>query len=234
MSATWYNLLPRDVGVVVVAAGSGSRAGPGDRKQFRTLAGIPLLLHAVNTFRRHSEVDALVIALPTDVVNAPPEWLARLLDDRITMVAGGKTRRDSTRAGLDALPVECKTVLIHDGARPLIDEEIVDSVIAMARTGVGAVPAVPVTETLKRAAANKIITATVPRDDLWRAQTPQGFPRDMLESAFRSDCQDATDESQMVERSGGQVKIVMGKASNIKVTEPGDFAIAEAILASQS
>ena len=222
---------PPDVGVVVVAAGAGLRAGPGEPKQFRPIAGVPMLLRALRPFTSHPAVAQVVVALPPRHAAAPPEWLARLAGGRLALVAGGAVRADSVRAGLGALREDVTLVLIHDAARPFVSRETIDAVVARARTGVGAVAAVPVSDTLKEASGGDRVTRTVAREGLWRAQTPQGFPRAMLAAAYAapSDDPSPTDDAAACERAGFPVEVVPDTTGNIKVTTAEDFRLAEAL-----
>ena len=222
-----------DVGVVVVAAGAGVRAGPGEPKQFRPILGVPMLVRALRPFTSHPEVAHVVVALPPAYVERPPEWLAKLLGERLSLVAGGAQRADSVRAGLAALPVAAAVILVHDAARPFVGRSTIDVVIARARAGVGAVPAVPVGDTVKEVVEQNRITKTVERNHLWRAQTPQGFPRQMLEAAYarRSSGKRAapTDDAELCERAGFPVEVVTDSPYNVKITTTDDFRIAEAL-----
>jgi len=228
--------LPPDVGVIIAAAGRGTRVG-GTPKQFRDLAGVPVLLRALRPFTSHPAVRSTVVVLPEDAAASPPSWLQPLLGDRLRVVAGGRERTDSVRAGLSALPAECDVVLVHDGARPLVSRETIDAVITVAREGHGALAAVPLGDTLKASVAGPsgpVVERTVPRDGLWRAQTPQGFPRSLLERAIAAAHEagtPATDDAELVERVGLTVRIVPDQPSNLKLTTPADFALAEAWLA---
>jgi 2-C-methyl-D-erythritol 4-phosphate cytidylyltransferase len=230
---SWWESLPRDVGVVIVAAGQGARLGGETPKQFRAVGGVPMLLRAIRPFAAHPEVSGLAVVLPADVAAAPPSWLQELSGPALRLVAGGAERSDSAMAGVAALAPECVIVLVHDAARPFVDQAIIDAVVARAREGKGAVPAVPVGDTLKEAAAPErggAIARTVPRDGLWRAQTPQGFPRPMLERAYaaaRSQGRGATDDAALVEATGAPVTLVPGSEQNIKVTTAVDFRLAE-------
>jgi 2-C-methyl-D-erythritol 4-phosphate cytidylyltransferase len=223
---------PPDVGVVVVAAGSGVRAGPGELKQFRPIAGIPLLLRALRPFTSHPAVTQVVVVLPAGVAERPPDWLAPLRGNRLTLVAGGATRTASVRAGLTALAPDARVALIHDAARPFVGRETIDRVIARARAGVGAVAAVRVSDTIKEVAGPNVVTRTVSRTGLWRAQTPQGFPRAMLEEAYGlldGSASPPTDDAELCERAGFPVEVVPDSAENVKVTTREDFQIAEAL-----
>lgn len=214
---------------MVVAAGQGLRAGGGVPKQFREVAGAPLVLHALRPFLRHPEVSCVVLALPAAEAAAPPSWLGELAGDRLRLVAGGATRQDSTRAGLAALPPECGIVLVHDGARPLVEDALIDAIIAEARHGRGAIAAVPQSDTLKQVEGRRV-SRTLPREGLWRAQTPQGFPRALLERGITGARVVMTDEAGLVEAVGGEVVVVASSVRNIKVTTADDFRLAELLL----
>jgi 2-C-methyl-D-erythritol 4-phosphate cytidylyltransferase len=228
--------LPRDVGVVVVAAGQGNRLGGGIPKQFRDIAGVPLVLRALRPFLSHPDVARLTLVLPREQVTAPPDWLAALVGPQLSLVGGGAERRDSVVAGLAALPAECRIILVHDGARPFVERATIDAVLEHARQGWGAVPAIPVSDTLKETASDggQRVSRTVPRERLWRAQTPQGFPREMLERAHATSMgggSGPTDDATLVERLGEPVCIVPDSIRNFKVTTAEDLALAELIAA---
>jgi 2-C-methyl-D-erythritol 4-phosphate cytidylyltransferase len=227
---SWPGASPPDVGVVIVAAGAGVRAGPGEPKQFRPVHGIPLLLRTLRPFTSHPAVGVVVVALPAGCAAEPPSWLRPLVGERLVFVAGGAMRADSVRAGLAALPAAVGVVLVHDGVRPFVSRDTIDAVIRTARTGVGAVAAVPLSDTLKEVAVPPRVARTVQRDGLWRAQTPQGFPRQMLERAYAAlGPGDAppTDDAALCERAGLPVEVVPDRSSNLKVTTADDFRIAE-------
>lgn len=217
------------MGVVVVAAGKGERAGGGTLKQFREIAGVPLVLRALRPFSTHPDVAHLVVVIPPEFAARPPEWLAVLRGGSLSLAAGGAERSDSVAAGIAALPKECRIVLIHDGARPFVERSTIDAVVAAAREGTGAIPAIPVSDTLKRVEGDpQAIRETVPRSDLWRAQTPQGFPRELIERAYaRSNGHEATDDAALVEALGETVVVVLGSTRNLKLTTAEDFALAE-------
>lgn len=218
--------------MIVVAAGQGLRVGGAVPKQFQEVAGAPLVLHAVRPFLRHQAVHSVVLVLPASAAASPPEWLAPLLGERLLVTAGGATRTDSTRCGLAALPASAAIVLVHDGARPNPDPAVIDAVIAEARRGHGAVAAIPVSDTLKEAGPDGVVRRTVPREGLWRAQTPQGFPRQLLAQALAADGADGsgTDDAMLVERLGATVRLVPDTPENLKVTTPGDLLLAAALL----
>lgn len=223
---------PPDVGVVVVAAGASVRAGPGEPKQFRPIVGVPMLLRALRPFTSHPAVGHVVVVLPGAYVERPPDWLAKLAGERLVLARGGAERRDSVRAGLAALRAQATVVLVHDAARPFPSRATIDDVITRARRGVGAVAALPLTDTVKDVDETRRIHHTVPRDRLWRAQTPQGFPRRMLEDAYaQPGAHDPppTDDAELCERCGFVVEVVADSSQNLKVTTGDDFRLAEAL-----
>ena len=221
----------------MVAAGSGVRAGGGVPKQFREVGGVPVVLRALRPFLAHPQVRDLVLVLPPPVVASLPSWLAPLVGERLRVAAGGGERMDSVEAGLRELGPEVTLVLVHDGARPFPDRDVIDGVLAAARRGVGAVAAVPVSDTLKEAAPGgdptcPRVARTVARTALWRAQTPQGFPRGMLEAALaraRATGAVATDDAELVEALGETVVLVPDSLQNLKLTSAEDFRLAEVL-----
>ncbi|OLC97708.1 MAG: 2-C-methyl-D-erythritol 4-phosphate cytidylyltransferase [Gemmatimonadetes bacterium 13_1_40CM_2_70_7] len=222
-----------DVGVVIVAAGAGVRAGPGEPKQFRSILGVPMLLRALRPFTSHPDVDHVVVTLPPGYAERPPDWLGRLAGERLTLVAGGETRAHSVAAGLKALRASA-VVLVHDAARPFVVRGTIDAVIARARTGVAAIAALPVSDTVKEVTddTGRRVARTVPRERLWRAQTPQGFPREMLDQVYAGLGKldgAATDDAELCERVGLPVEVVPDSPHNLKVTTAEDFRIAEAL-----
>lgn len=222
------------VGVVIVAGGSGSRVGGGELKQLRWVAGKPMLLHSLQTFQKFLEVAMVVCVMPRQYAGDPPPWLFQSDPDRLLISVGGTTRAESVANGLEDLPAECTTVLIHDAARPLVSEAMIRRVIDEAKKGHGAIAALPVVDTLKRVDAEGRIVETVAREGLWRAQTPQGFPRDVIERAHREAKAggwhvSATDDAALCERLGIPVHVVRGSEAAMKVTDESDFARAESL-----
>ncbi len=195
-----------------------------------------MLLRAIRPFASHPEVEHIVVVLPAADSTSPPPWLAGLVGDSLTLAAGGAERSDSVAHGLSALPGHCKLVLVHDAARPLVDRPTIDRVIGVARNGAGAVPAIPLGDTVKEVGpddASLTVRATVPRERLWRAQTPQGAPRGLLEEAYaraRGEGLRGTDDAVLLERLGVPVRLVQGSSLNFKVTTEEDFRLAEAVL----
>ncbi|GAC1516768.1 MAG: hypothetical protein NVS1B4_13780 [Gemmatimonadaceae bacterium] len=231
-----------DVGVIVVAGGRGSRmtgesesvsAGARELKQFRWLAGKPMLLHSLLTFQERTDVAIVVAVLPREYVGDPPPWIYQADLERLLIGVGGRERGDSVWNGLEDLPPDVTIVVVHDAARPLVDAATIDRVIAAAREGTGAVAALPVVDTLKEVGDDGAVIRTVPREGLWRAQTPQAFPRSMLEDAYvkaRADRRTATDDAGLCEAAGHPVVVVRGSERAVKVTDEADFARLEAWL----
>jgi 2-C-methyl-D-erythritol 4-phosphate cytidylyltransferase len=222
----------RDVGVVIVAAGSGTRAASAEPKQFRWVAGKPMLLHSVQAFMDRPDVLAVVCVLPERYAGDPPPWLFQVDVERLLVSVGGRTRTESVYHGLEDLPDEAGIVLIHDAARPLVGQRTIERVIAEVRAGRAATAALPVVDTLKEAGEDGRVARTVPRDGLWRAQTPQGFPREMILRAHadaRRRGVSATDDAALCEHLGEQVVVVRGSERAMKVTDEEDFARVEAL-----
>lgn len=222
---------PPDVGVVIVAGGSGSRVGGTELKQFRWVAGKPMLLHSLQMFMMRADVASVVCVLPRDFVADPPPWIFQCDVERLMLSIGGRTRSESVANGLDDLPDEARVVLVHDAARPLVDEATIERVVASAREGMATVAALPVVDTLKEVDGSGLIVRTVAREGLWRAQTPQGFPRETIVRAHRearhAQLFTATDDASLCERLGIPVRVVAGSERAIKITEEADFARAE-------
>lgn len=227
---------PRDVGVIIVAGGSGSRIGGEELKQFRWVAGKPMLLHSVQAFMARPDVGMVVCVLPQRYAGDPPPWLFQCDVDRLMVSVGGRTRSESVANGLDDLADEAEIVLVHDAARPLVDSATIDRVVSGVRGGTSTIAAMPVVDTLKEVNEDGLIVRTVDRDGVWRAQTPQGFPRRVLVDAHRRASVDhiaSSDDAALCERLGIPVRVVRGSERALKVTEPGDFARVDAMFGMQ-
>ncbi|GAA2530222.1 2-C-methyl-D-erythritol 4-phosphate cytidylyltransferase [Winogradskya humida] len=218
-----------DVAVLVPAAGSGVRLGPGAPKALRLLGGEPLLVHAVRRVAAAPSVRVIVVAAPAAEVEAVRELLAAVAP--VIVVAGGAERQDSVAAALAVVPADVAIVLVHDAARALTPPELVESVAAAVRGGHPAViPALPVVDTIKEVGTGETVLGTVDRSVLRSVQTPQGFRHDVLAAAHRA-CLDAhTDDAGMVEKAGVPVVCVPGSELALKITRPLDLIIAEALL----
>lgn len=210
-----------DFAAIIVAAGSGSRAG-GAPKQWRLLNGRPVVRWSVDAFRQ-AGAGRIVVVVP---VGQREQAMTALGDMGVTLVEGGATRTASVRAGLAATG-EAAAVMIHDAARPLLTPGHVRALLAALDGADGALPALPVADTLKREGPGGV--ATVEREGLWRAQTPQAFHRAKLLEAHAAwpDDAPATDDAAVLEAAGGRVALVPGDPLLMKITHPEDFALIE-------
>ena len=224
-------MTPPDVGVIIVAAGAGTRAAGSELKQFRWIAGKPMLLHSIQLFQERSDVAMVVAVLPREFVADPPPWIFQSDTDRLLVSVGGRERKDSVRNGLEDLPEACTIVVVHDAARPLVTAAVASRVIDEARKGNCAVPGLPMVDTVKLADESCRVARTVDRNGLFRIQTPQAFPREILEQAYlqADDTLAATDDAALCERIGAEIVIVPGSPRAIKITTDDDFAVAEAL-----
>lgn len=219
---------------LIVAAGSGERLGAGDPKAFRFVAGRPMLAWSLRAFERCAHIDGVVVVTPAGWggrVSKMAEAHAPALD--VLAIGGGETRQASVRAGLRAIPADVGAVVVHDAARPLVTPGAIARAVEALASAEGAVCALPVADTIKRAAYDRV-AETVPRGDLWRAQTPQAFRIESLRDAHERALErgfEATDDAQVLEAAGRDVVLVPGDARNIKITVLEDLALAEALLA---
>ena len=211
--------------VLVLAGGVGARIGGGRPKQYLTLAGKPILRHTVEAFRGHPGIDSIQVVIGADDGELYANAAAGL--DLPAPVRGGATRQDSGLAGLEHLAAAPPDhVLIHDAARPFVDHALVDRVLAALEGAPGAVPALPVADTLKRSGGDPpAITETVARDGLWHAQTPQGFRfADILEAHRAVEGGGFTDDAAVAAGAGLRVALVRGSEDNFKITTREDLA----------
>lgn len=212
--------------VIIVAAGRGTRAGEGEPKQWRPLAGVPVLLHTLRAFQHTGRI--VVVLHPDDMARA-----AGLFGGLATLVAGGADRAGSVRNALETLEGSDVTrVLIHDGARPLVPGPVIAGVLAALDTAPAAAPALAVTDALWLGADGHV-AGTRDRSGLYRAQTPQGFRFPEILAAHRAHPGGAADDVEVARAAGMAVAIVPGSEDNLKITWPGDFARAETILAAR-
>jgi len=221
---------PAQVGVIVVAAGRGLRAGTATPKQFLDLGGRPMLRRSVDVFDAHPAIRQIVIVLPPELVSEGPS-IVGATGTLCGFVAGGARRQDSVRLGVAALSSDMEIVLIHDAARPFASRALIDRVIDAAAENGAALPALPVRDTVKRVdVARRLVTETLPRQHVWLAQTPQGFQRRVLEELMEASDGgiEFTDESMLAERCGHAVRLVEGDERNVKITTAEDLAAARA------
>lgn len=222
------------VWAVLAAAGRGERLGSDRPKAFARLGGRPLLAESLERLEGSDWVEQIVIA-------APPGWEepSILVAEEIaatkvsSAVTGGASRSESVRLALEDVPDDAAVVLVHDAARPLLQEEVIERVLAPLSEGWdGVVPALPLADTVKRVEGERVIE-TVSRRDLVAVQTPQAFLADVLRRAVAGDLASATDCSSLVEARGGRVRWVEGDPRLRKVTDAGDLALVEGWLAEQ-
>lgn len=219
-----------NVAALIVAAGRGSRAGPGAPKQYREMAGKPVLRHTLAAFANHpgiAHILAVIHSEDGDAYEGASAGLAKLHPP----CAGGATRQASVRAGLEALAAaKPDFVLIHDGVRPLISARLITACIAALAQHEGAQAGLPLTDTIRRT-ANGFAGETIPRDGLWRAQTPQAFHfKAILDAHRRAAGSEHTDDVSVAEAAGMVVAMVPGEEDNIKITSAGDLVRAERLL----
>lgn len=224
------------IGVVIVAAGRGERAGQSadGPKQYRRIGGVPVIRRTLEAFLAHPAIAEVAVAIHADD-GALFAGAAGALAGRVTAVPGGATRQASTRLALLALRDKgLDAVLIHDGVRPFADAALIDRVIAGLAPGGGSLPALAVSDTLKRAGRDRVVAGTVPRDGLFAAQTPQGFSFDAIlaahERAHEAGRDDFTDDAAIAEWAGIAVRIVEGSPDNVKLTWARDIDMANARL----
>lgn len=224
---------------ILVAAGRGTRAGNGGPKQYRDLAGTPILARTAAAFLEHPDIDFTRIIIHRDDGDLYDEAMSTLKDHPrlLAPVFGGKERQDSVRLGLESLDDgACSTVLIHDAARPFIDALTINRVLGALKEFDGAIAALPVFDTIKMASSNDqaappTIETTVPREGLWRAQTPQGFHYQQILKAHRAVTgQKLTDDAAVAEVNKIAVALVAGSPDNMKITQAEDFGMAETLL----
>jgi len=216
------------VGAVIVAAGSSQRMGNVD-KMFARLGGKPVLAKVLDVFQSCDLIDRIVVVVNIQSLEKCRRLVAEQAWSRVADICpGGERRQDSVAVGLSRLR-DCHWVVIHDGARPLVTEDLIRRGLAEAEETGAAVAAVPVTDTIKVAGDDRIVQDTPLRDDLWAVQTPQVFRFDIITEAYRRAKAEVTDDASLVEQSGYRVKLYMGAYDNIKVTVPADLAVAEVL-----
>ncbi len=233
--------------VILPAAGLGTRMAPGHAtpnapKQFLSLQGQPILVHSLRAFTTVPRVNCIYVAVRKPEITRMEALIAEHTPGaRVRVVEGGDTRQDSVRQALKHLSAaDDDIILVHDGVRPLIDPATIERTIEAVEIYGAAIVGLPAVDTIKqveRTARGAIVTATIPREYLVQAQTPQGFRWSILRQAFADAEADGfvgTDEASVVERSGTQVAVVLGSPANLKITHPGDLRLAEFYLQNRS
>lgn len=217
---------------IIVAAGDSRRMG--FDKLFAAIAGEPVIAHTIRAFERARSVDGIIVVARED---RHDEIKTIVRDENFkkvkSIIPGGKRRQDSVRAGLDHLESVIRYVAVHDAARPLVTPEQIERVIEQCRIHGTAALAEPINDTLKRAAADLLVTESVDRQELYAMQTPQIFARQLIEEAYRAvyaENASVTDEASAVERLGRKVALVLNDDFNFKITYPRDLPLAEFVL----
>lgn len=224
---------------LIVAAGRGSRfVGPAP-KQYAQLGGLPVMIRTLKIFDACHPIDALVLVVPPDDKAYVRERLlpGAQLRKPIQLCGGGGQRQDSVFNGLACIPEDDSVVVIHDAVRPLVSCECIAACVEAARTEGSGIAAVPAWDTLKRVTDSGTVETTLPRQNVWLAQTPQAFRTGLIRAAHRAARGlpfQATDDASLVERTGGVVRIVAGSYRNIKITTAEDLLLAEALLGAGS
>jgi 2-C-methyl-D-erythritol 4-phosphate cytidylyltransferase len=226
-----------------MSVGNGAGAGAAIPKQFLSIAGVPVLIHCLRAFLAVERVEAIYVAVrKTEIERVQAQIAEYRLGTKVAVVEGGDVRQQSVTNALDKLVEEkgCggdDVILVHDAARPLIDPATIDRTIdAIAEHGAAivALPAVDTIKQVERTAHGAIVTATIPRERIVQAQTPQGARCELLQRAFAEAAADeftGTDEASLLERAGVVVAVVPGSAKNFKITQPGDIELAEFYMA---
>ena len=213
---------------LIAAGGRGLRFGTAQPKQFLSLGGRSILERSVDVFRNCDVIDDVVVAVPPEVASDPPASLLAK-GKPLEIVAGGARRQDSVANAFARVVDRADVVVIHDAARPFVSDETIRRTVAAAVESGAAIAAIAAHDTVKRAGANRIVTATLPREEIFLAQTPQAFRTSVLKEALALGV-DATDEATLAERAGHAVQIVEGDPRNLKITTPADLAMAERLL----
>ena len=224
-------------GVVIVAAGTGSRMNMGINKQFIKLEGKEIIAYTIEKFYNNSNIEDIVVVVKEDESDFfKKEILDKYNFKNIKIAYGGKERQDSVYNGLKLLDKKCHVVLIHDGARPFVSDKIIDNCIEEAKNHKAVVVGVPVKDTIKVIDKDKYIVDTPNRSVLWAVQTPQTFDYNILIDSYKDAFKNGfygTDDAMRVERIGAQVKMVEGSYNNIKITTQEDLNIGSQILSVQ-
>jgi 2-C-methyl-D-erythritol 4-phosphate cytidylyltransferase/2-C-methyl-D-erythritol 2,4-cyclodiphosphate synthase len=217
------------VAAIIAAGGRGTRLGGHEPKQFLEIGGVSMLQMSVDALRRSPRIQEIVVALPADHVASAAAVLADAPGASLIVVAGGARRQDSVARAFARVGPGIDIVLVHDAARPFVSADLVERTIDAAAAHGAAIAAIPVRDTVKQASAalvdgSHVVQATLRRDEIFLAQTPQAFRRDVLAAAMAAESGlDATDEAMLVERAGFPVHLVPGDPTNVKVTTPEDL-----------
>jgi len=215
---------------IIPAAGAGERFG--EKKQLKLLNGRPLIFHTIQPFINSELINEIIVVVPKENVNqVGREFKSTLTSKKIEVISGGKTRQQSVNNGLKMSNKESELICIHDGVRPFLTVTLIKKVIKAAIGHDGAILATPSSDTIKRVLGNQILE-TLPREEIWRAQTPQVFLKSALEEAIEiaiDENLEGTDEASILEKIGYQIGFIEGSSLNIKITTKEDWIFAKAI-----
>ena len=220
---------------IIPAGGTGKRLKAHVAKQYLFLDHMPVLVHTLKVFQKSKVIDNIILALPPDdLVSVRQELIDKYdLTKVTTVVAGGKERQDSVRNSLSAINGKCDVVVIHDGVRPFVTQDLVKRVVVAAKTEGAASAGVKAKDTIKETKKDNMVATTIPRHNLWLTQTPQAFKFELLKKAYKTAYDEkfyGTDDASLVERIGKKVKMIEGSYENIKITTSEDLIIAEALM----
>ena len=220
---------------IIPAGGSGKRLGSGIAKQYLSLRSLPVLVHTLLVFQKSNLIDEIVLVVPEDDLASVREQIVERyeLTKVSTVIAGGRERQDSVQNGFLTVSEACDVVIIHDGVRPFVTEDMIARVIKVAAEEGAASIGVAAKDTIKETTGEGVVKATLSRSNLWQTQTPQAFQYDLLRKAFAKAGDDhfyGTDDASLVERTGAKVRMIAGSYDNIKITTPEDLIVAEALM----
>ena len=215
---------------IIAAAGFGERFG--EKKQLKLLNGRPLLFHTIQPFIKSELISEILVVVPKDdVIQVDREFKSTLTSKKIGVISGGKTRQESVNNGLKISDKESELICVHDGVRPFVTLSLIEKVIKASMEHDGAILAAPSSDTIKKIMGDQILE-TLPRETIWRAQTPQVFSKAALEEAIQiaiDENLEGTDESSILEKIGYQIGFIEGSPLNIKITTKEDWVFAKAI-----
>ena len=223
------------VAAIIVAAGEGRRFGGQAPKQWAELAGRPIAYWALLAFQRNPQVNEIILVIDADHRSRARSLVKKGFPKVTAITSGGKTRAASVRRGLRKVSPDAEVILIHDGVRPFFEDDLLDRLIATLETHEAAVPVQLIGETLKRLSGSAV-EQTIDRKGIAAAKTPQAFRAEVIRRAHalaKNDCFEATDDSVLVERMGLRVGVVHTVHPNIKITQPGDLLLVEALIAAR-
>ena len=219
------------VTAIIAAGGRGVRFGGASPKQLLRLSGKPILQRSVDAFAQHERISDIVVALPRELAASPPDYL-QAYGKPVALVEGGDRRQDSVARALAVVQAGTDVVIIHDAVRPLVSASLITRTIDAAIAHGAAIAALPATDTVKRGDHRRVIVGTIPRNEIFLAQTPQAFRTDVLREALSAGASEheATDEASLVERAGHVVHLVEGDSRNMKITTAEDLECAERLM----